>query len=789
MSDQAAPRAPWPSTTGPESPIAAPSAPGAPGVPRAPRTYGGNGGYGGYDPFGSAGDGYGGDEVHLMDYVRTIYKRRWIAGTAAAVLFVLAAIQTFSATPIFEGRVQLLLDPASPNVTKFEDVNQPGYYYQEYFYQTQYTILKSRGLARRTIDTMKLWDSLELGSESEEQKESFSILGAVSGAAGWVKGLFASEPARVITPEAGETARQSRVIDAFLRNLTVTPIRNSSLVDVRFASPNAEMAAAVVNTLAKQYIEQNLDYKFRSTKEASDWLGQQVAVERKKLESSEQALQRYREKGDAVALEDRQNIVVQRLADLNAAYTKARTDRFEKEALYNQLKSLQKDRAALDTFPAILSNTFIQQLKSQLADLQRQQAQMADRLGEKHPEMIKLNSAIQNTEAKLQGELGKVVQSVRNEFLSAQSQEKSLASELEAQKAGALALNRKGIEYGVLRRDAESNKQMYEALMQRAKETGISGELKASNIRVVDEAEIPRRPVRPKKARNLVLGLFGGLIAGLGLAFFVEYLDNRIKNPDEIRQVLGLSYLGLVPGMRPQDLNDGRSPVLNEPVPQNFAEAFRGIRTSVMFSSTDEGSRSVLVTSTQPSEGKSVVAVNLAMSLAQAGQRVLLIDGDMRKPRLHDLLKVDQDPGLSSLLVGKAKANDAVHRATVTNLWVLPSGPTPPNPAELLGSTRFRDLLKTLQDHFDWLVIDSPPVMAVTDASVIAHRTTGVVFVIGSEQVNRHTAKTAIERLRDSKATILGAVLNRVNVQQNPYYYAHYYKHEYAGYYSSEKSA
>ena len=246
------------------------------------------------------------------------------------------------------------------------------------------------------------------------------------------------------------------------------------------------------NALARQYIAQNLDYRFLSSKEASDWLNEQMATERKKLEASEQALQRYREKGDAVALEDSQNIVVQRLADLNTAYTQARTERIEKEALYNQLRSLQNDRAALDTFPAILSNTFIQQLKSQLADLQRQKAQMSERLGEKHPEMIKLNSAIENAEAKLQGELGKVVQSVRNEFLSAQSQEKSLSANSNRRRPGALALNRKGIEYGVLRRDAESNKQIYEALLQRAKETGISGELKASNIRIVDEAEVPR---------------------------------------------------------------------------------------------------------------------------------------------------------------------------------------------------------------------------------------------------------------------------------------------------------
>jgi capsular exopolysaccharide synthesis family protein len=286
-----------------------------------------------------------------------------------------------------------------------------------------------------------------------------------------------------------------------------------------------------------------------------------------------------------------------------------------------------------------------------------------------------------------------------------------------------------------------------------------------------------------------MLGLFGGLVMGIGLAFFVDYLDSRVKNPEEIRQALGLSFLGLVPALREHDLEAGKSPLISNRVPQNFAEAFRGIRTSVMFSSAEEGPRSVLVTSTQPTEGKSVVAVNLAMALAQGGQRVLLIDGDMRKPQVHQLMEMKQDPGLSSLLVGKAKANEVVHKAGVTNLWVLPAGPCPPNPAELLGSTRFRDLLKLLLGHFDYVVIDSPPVMAVTDATVIAHRTTGVVFVVRSEQVNRHMARTAIERLVASKATVLGAVLNRADVRKNPYYYSQYYKQEYAGYYSSEKSA
>jgi capsular exopolysaccharide synthesis family protein len=286
---------------------------------------------------------------------------------------------------------------------------------------------------------------------------------------------------------------------------------------------------------------------------------------------------------------------------------------------------------------------------------------------------------------------------------------------------------------------------------------------------------------------NLFLGLFGGLVTGIGLAFFVDYLDNRVKNPDEIRQFLGLGFLGLVPGLRDRDLVDGQSPLISGTVAPMFAEAIREIRTSVMFSSAEEGPRSLVVTSTQPGEGKSVVAANLAISLSHAGQRVLLVDADMRKPRLHELLMVKRDPGLSSLLVGQANAADVGQKGGTNYLWVMAAGPAPPNPAELLGSMRFVHLLKDMGDHFDWVVLDSPPMMAVTDPAVIAHRATGVVFVVGSEQVNRHKALTAVQKLLGSKAKILGAVLNRADIQRNPYYYANYHSHDYADYYASEK--
>jgi polysaccharide biosynthesis transport protein len=468
---------------------------------------------------------------------------------------------------------------------------------------------------------------------------------------------------------------------------------------------------------------------------------------------------------------------------LNAAVTKARTERLQKEALYNQIQTIQSDRAALDTFPAILSNTFIQQLKGQLAELQRQQASLGEKYGEKHPEMIKVKSAIEQAEAKLQGEIGKVVASIRNEFLAAQSQEQRLVGALERQKSEAMALSRKGIDYGVLQRDATTNRSMFDSLLQRAKETGVSQKLDTSNIRVVDKAEVPRKPARPNKTLNLLLALFGGGLFAAGLAFFFEYIDNRVKSPEEIKGYLGLPFLGLVPKLSEKDASE--SPLLHTGVPTLFAEAFRNLRTNILFSSTEEGGRSIVVTSTGPGEGKTTVASNLAVALAQAGQRVLLLDADMRKPKVHLMFKESQTPGLSNVLVGNAKASEAVRKTAVQNLWLLLAGVAPPNPAELLGSQRFRDFLATLQEHFDWVIVDSPPVMAVTDASVVAHLSNGVVFVIGCEQTSKHTASAALEQLESAKAKFLGGVLNKVDVERHSYYYSHYYRKDYGSYYTT----
>ena len=726
------------------------------------------------------------DEKHLTDYLRVLYKRRWVAIPTFLVILVVGVINTYRTTPIYEAHAQILIEKDTPRVAGLNDMftQQDGWYNDE-FYQTQYRILQSRSLARKAVKTMQLGDHPAY-KRMISTPPPMTLAGAVGTAYSAAKTAILGEAPRSAPPDvspvpaaSGETPQEAALVDAFLGALTVVPVRNSRLVELRFTSSEPQLAADMANALAKTYIEQNLEFKFNSSREATDWLSAQMGEQRKKVEESEAALQRYKEQHDAVAVEDRQNIVVQRLGEMNAAVTKAKTTRIEKEALYNQLKAMQTS-GSIDSFPAVLANDYVQKIKGDLGDLQRQQAQLADKYGDRHPEMIKIRTAIQSTEAKLKNEIDKVVDSVKSEYESARAQEVSLAGALDSQKYEALSLNRKGIEYSVLQREAESNRQVYESLLQRTKETGISGEFKASTIRVVDAAEVPKSPFLPRRERDVSLAGLTGLLIAVGLVFFFEYLDNRIKSPQELRATLSVPFLGMVPAVP-----DQHQALITEGVPANFAESIRSIRTNVLFSSAEEGAHIVVITSAGPGEGKSVVSSNLAVSLAQAGQRVLLIDADMRRPRVHEIFDLPQEPGLSNLLVGDCKPSEAVRKwKTVQGLCVLSAGMIPPNPAELLGSKRFEEYVSTLGEHFDWVLVDSPPVLAVSDAAVVANGASGVVFVVGADQTSRQAAREAIHQLQSAHARVIGAVLNRVDLERNPYYYAHYYRKEYAKYYA-----
>lgn len=723
---------------------------------------------------------------HPTDYLKTLYKRRWIAIPAFLLVFVSGALDTIRAIPIYEARTQLLIERDSRRPTSLDAALQDpsSGYYDDGFYLTQYKIIQSRSMALRTVEALEKHNKPE--KVPTVSGISFSLTGLVNSAIASVTGLTAPKSAPATTTDAEteaaaaaaqETAAQSAKVGRFLASLSVAGVRNSSLVDLSFRSPDAEYATRAVNELANQYRLRNLDSRTLASKEANDFLSQQLAEQRTKLEESEAAMVKYRETHNASSVDDRQNIVVQKLTELNAQVTNAKIQRMDKQAIYNQLENVRQSGGSLETVPLVLANEIVQKLRIEISGLEERRAQMAAQYGPNWPPMKELATSIESSRERLGREIDAVVGAVRNDYLAAQAKENSLIGALEAQKGEAQGLDRKSVEYAALERDAAGNRQLYENLMQRAKETGVSGQFRSSNVEIVDRAEVPRGPILPNVQRDLMVATLMGLVLAVGLVFGFEYFDSRLKSPDEIKTHLGLPFLGLVPTV--ESKNSEPMLLSSLDAPPHFAEAIKAIRTAVVFSSAEEGARSIVVTSTAPGEGKTLVSSNLAVALAQAEQRALIIDCDMRRPRIHEVFGGRQEPGVSNVLVGTSELADVIRKTSTPNLSVIPAGHIPPNPAELLGSPRFKELVRKLRTQFDWIIIDAPPVMAVTDAAVIGNHATGVVFVVGAEMTSRRHASVAIEQLVAARAHFIGAVLNRANVQRHGYYYATYYRKDY----------
>jgi capsular exopolysaccharide synthesis family protein len=514
------------------------------------------------------------------------------------------------------------------------------------------------------------------------------------------------------------------------------------------------------------------------------FLADEIKKQQAKVEDSERKMAEYREQNNALSLEDRQNTVVASLNTVNDNYTRARTERIQKEAVYNQVKSLPS-AALAESIQAVTNNPAVQNLRQRLADLQRQRVQLNERYGPKNPQVIENQNAIADTTKQYQDSLRAAVESIRNDYETAVRLERRLAGALEDSKSAAMDLNRKSVSYTVLEREAQSNRQIYDSLIQRQNELQIVSNSGGNNVRLMDRAVVPGAPFTPDIRRNFMLGALAGILLALSLVLAIDYLDDTVKTPEDITRRLKLPFLGLVPALKGND-----HPLLSQEVPHEFGEAFRALRTSLVFSSGTEGTRVIAITSAQPLEGKTTTACNMAIALAYGGSRVLLIDADMRRPSISRTLGIDNTIGLSHLLTAQATARETIRRTTVQNLWVMTAGMTPPNPSELLASDRMKTLISTVQTGpFDWVLIDTPPVLAVTDAVIIAPWVSGVVFIIGSEMTQRRLAERAVETLLTSRPTVLGAVLNRVDIVRNKYYYSRYYGYKYKNYYVRSNAA
>ncbi len=684
----------------------------------------------------------------IHDYLRIFVKRRWTILAVLVTVVSLAALKTFTATPIYQATVQLLIERHPPRV--LETQTQPSYdYYGEEFYQTQYKLLESRALAKKVADKLKLKSRLPYAK------------------------MFADLPADV--DQTTKQRLEESLVDAVAGGIEVEPVRTSRLVNVSYSSPDPKFAAEVANTLGQAFIEQSLDLRFAASQEAAQWLKRKLAEARKKLEESEAKMNQYKRQHNIVAVEDKESITAQKLEQLNRELVTAQTKRMEVETRFREVN-------AGHPIAQVLENPLIQTLKAEEAKLITEHSELSKKFGEGHPRMIQLNQELSATRGKINAEMGMVKQTIKNEYNMAKSQEENLKKALEQQKNVTQDQSDVGIEYRVLLRDVETNRALYENMLKSLKTTTATENVPATNIRIVYPALVPEVPVSPRKIRTLTLAAALGLFFGIGLALLLETLDTTIKTPEEVEKWLEIPNLALIPHIDTA-AHPGEAPELvvfhgHQPL---ASEAYRVLRTSILFSSPGQTPRLLLVTSTLPTEGKTLTTANLATAMAQAEGDVLLIDADLRRPTLHQLLGVPREPGLSNFLVGKTDELPVV-ATLVPHLFLIPSGAIPPNPSELLGSERMQELLNRAQERFALTILDSPPLVSVTDAAILSTQVAGVLLVIKAEHVPQKAARDAKNHLVELHAHLLGTVLNDVPLQKESYYYRHY--RHYSSYYA-----
>jgi succinoglycan biosynthesis transport protein ExoP len=708
----------------------------------------------------------------IQDYVRIIYRHRWLVALTFVVVTVPIAAWGILQPPAYEAGVRLVLDPEPTVPVSFEDASRRQASSPDT--QAQQEVVRSRDVVRRTILALRLWE-----------RPAAAALVAPSPLAR-IKTVLHLAPAASPAPDpgaqAGDDARADALIGACVARIKVISSPVSRLVDVVFEAPDATLSSDFANELARQFIKQDIEVRVVTARESSAWLTARVTEQGRKVEASEAALQQYKEQRGALAVDDRQNIVAQKLSDLNAAVTRARTERLAREGAYKQVQQAGGNTAALESIPAIAATGSVQQARTQLADLQRQQLEASQRYGDRHPTIVKYQTAIQNVEQTLQDRVNSAAQVIKNEYLAALAQEQALTRGLDEQKTSALQLNEQNLEYGRLQREAETNRQVYNSLLQQLQQVGITGRYEQSAIRVIEAARAPLAPVRPKRTMFAALALAIGLCAALGLAFVREFTDPRIKTPKQLEEYLQLPFLGLIPDMKPVD--GAERPTFEQLPPSPFADALRRVRANLRLAAPARGPHILLVTSAVPREGKTTVCVGLAQCFAIAMPRVLVIDADLRRPCVHRTIALDSRTGLSEYLAGKADVDDVIQTTAFENLWVIASGSVPENPSELLGYARMVGLLEAVRGRFDWILIDTAPVLSAPDAEQLAQLASGILLVVAAEMTPREDVMRAEQELAKTRVPFAGCVLNRARVEHHGYYYAPYYNKAYQSYYS-----
>lgn len=745
-------------------------------------------------------------EINLREYWEKIRRRKGSVLSVALGVFILGAFWTFIQRPVYTAKSTLLIEK-EPNILSFDQVLQIQAMGDD-FYQTQYRLLSGRGLADTVVDRLKLYENAEFVGKPEKRKKPI-------------------DPTDHVFREG--------LIDGFLARLSVKPVRLTRLVEVAFEARDPKLAAECVNELAAAFIDLNINIKYAATEQATTFLSEQIKGLQSEIEQKGKQLQGFEAEANIVALSDTETTVIDRLGQLNQALTEAQIDRSRKEATWNGLKNVGPDYV-----PEAINNPLIQRLREEYVRLKREYQKMEERFQPDYPELQRTKVELESARKSLDDETQNLVKGAYSEYQTALNKERLLETEFSEQKGEAFKMNSSAVLYNGLKVEIQNKKTLLDSLLRRESETGVEARLKGlrtSNVRVVDRARVPVRPSSPNKKRNLILALILGLGGGIGLAFLFDFLDNSVKTSEDVERYAGLPTLGVVPkfslegankaysyGRRlkgrkePKQIEAGAGtsgagatpsgegsadvsasapfvaevekaerPGSIELIPHYFpnsrlAESYRSIRTALLLSSADHPVKTIAVTSALPGEGKTVSAANLAITLAQSGKTVVVVDADLRRPRQHRLFKVKNTYGLTTYLTDSVPIKDVVKSTDIPNLFLVNSGPIPPNPAELLGSDKMSRFIKMMGEECDYLLFDLPPMLEISDALVLGAKVDGVVLVVWGDKTSREALKKVREKLDMLKVRTLGVIINNVTL---PHHGAYYYKDYYHSYHRS----
>jgi capsular exopolysaccharide synthesis family protein len=737
---------------------------------------------------------------YLKDYLIILQKRKWLIIAFFSLLLTAGTVTSLMLPTIYQTGAILLIERDNPRLMDVEEVYSVDMKWMDY-HRTQYEIIRSRSLAREVITSLKLWKNPEfavIGAPApsviqlirKDIKDAMSSL--TSQVTEWVKkiiGIKEEAPVEEVTAPIENTAplpkdemssmRMSLLIDEYLIRLGVEPVEETRLVSVSFRGRYPKLITQIINAHAQAYIDLNIKSKYDITKTAMKAISQELEELKGRGETAQHSLQQFKEKEDIVALDsimfsknaDQDNIIVQKISQINMSMTEAKTKRIELETVYEQLKKVINNPQEIEASPSIIQDPLIQSYKREYADLVRQYLELAERYGEKHPKMVILKSQIEEKKANIKNEAEKLIKSTETQYLTAKEKEEKLANALDEVRREAMHLNRKAIEYDSLKKDSDSSRDLYDLIQKKMKEASITSGMAATNISIVDYAEVPLDPILPKRERYIFLSAILGLMVGTGIAYLFEYLDNTIKSPHDVdRYLRPLSFLGPIGSFSTLE-----SELITLIKPEsNFSESFRNLRTNLFLNASSNGHKTFLITSPDRGEGKTLVSANLAIAMTQHNKKVLLIDANMRMPRLYSLFGMENSPGLSDLLQGNAILENIVKTTEVDGISIITAGKIPLDPLQLLNSESMVSLVEKLREGFDIVIIDAPGMSVGPDSVVVSRLVDGVLIVTQFGKTSRTIAQQAIDQLSNIQVKLSGIVINNIDYKSGRYHFPYY---------------